>query len=130
MKLIEKDTIETPSLTLQKLKNEDTGETQQEVSHPLITLIDEGKSQPESILINTAQRLSNVAHSLIEEREKAYVEDQPGKDGVPYPTLGRDTVDSTIALCAEAREHLKLALGFRTEKMKHIVEMEKLRSGK
>ena len=96
-------------------------ETLPEVLRHSTDFFDEAKSQPESILINTAQRLSNVAHSLIEEAEKAYLEDGQS------PPISAIRVDDTVKLCAEAREHLKLALVYKSERVKAMREFLDMR---
>lgn len=73
------------------------------------------------MLINTAQRLSNVAHSLIEKREKEYLDDNEYTAGI-----SENIVDSTIKLCSEARENIKLALYIKKERTNSVLEVMKV----
>lgn len=77
---------------------------------------------PEISLISQAQRLNNVAHSFIEEREKAYLEDR--LDGeVRRPNL--EDIQAVCMLSDQARQNIKLAMDIKKEKTKAVVDLVK-----
>lgn len=64
----------------------------------------------------------NVAHSLIEEQEKAYLNDELD-EVVRKPS--DDTIESVVRLSAEARENMKLAMEIKRERSKAMVDLIK-----
>ena len=77
---------------------------------------------PEISLISQAQRLNNVAHSFIEEREKAYLEDRMDEQ-VRRPNLG--DIQAVCMLSDQARQNIKLAMEIKKEKTKAVIDLVK-----
>ena len=77
---------------------------------------------PEISLISQAQRLNNVAHSFIEEREKAYLEDRMDEQ-VRRPNLG--DIQAACMLSDQARQNIKLAMEIKKEKTKAVIDLVK-----
>ena len=65
----------------------------------------------------------NVAHSLIEEQEKAYLNDELDQ-AVRKPS--HDTIAAVVTLSAEARENMKLAMEIKRERSKAMVDLIKV----
>lgn len=80
-------------------------ETQQSDLTVLSELLKPGDSAFENLVDASAQRLHNVMSSLVESREKAYLEDEGS-----YPPMSFEQVESVIKLSSECREYLKLKL--------------------
>lgn len=77
---------------------------------------------PEISLISQAQRLNNVAHSFIEEREKAYLEDRLDNE-IRRPNL--EDIQAVCMLSDQARQNIKLAMDIKKEKTKAVVDLVK-----
>lgn len=130
-----KSMINNVEITPPQAKNENQASMLPETSairteglQVLSKLSEMDESSPESLLIGQAQRYSNVAHSFIEEREKAYLNDN--LDNLPV-NPSDFSIDAVCKLAEQARENIKLALEIRNSNVRNfktIVEALKIKA--
>ena len=87
-------------------------EIQQLDSQHLLKIFEPDENSPENLCLRSAQQLSNLAHSFMEVRERAYLENDD-----TLPILGSCTIDDIVKLSMAANEHMKTALVFKREKI-------------
>lgn len=110
---------ETRSLTVQKSTKTANAENRQGDLRILSAVFSSAESPLESLIDNSAQRLHNVMHSLIESREKAYLtEDENG-----YPPLSLETAETVVKLSQEVRQYMNLRLDLVKTKVKVLREL-------
>lgn len=112
MKNKELTTNETPSESKNLSRLAEREETQSMGLQLLSERFDQADGLPESLLISSAQRLSNLAHSLYENREKAYLE----SDDV-LPVVDSCRVDDICKLAEAASKQMVIALQFKKERI-------------
>ena len=108
--------MSTKEITTQAIKmateneftQERTGAIQQEVLQALSETFDRAEDLPETLLINSAQRLANLSHSLFETREKAYLESDEH-----LPNVDPVRVDDICKLAEASANQMRLALEFK-----------------
>lgn len=110
----EKDT-KLEAITLGGLSTHlEINETLAGASHLLLETYKVEDETPESLLIGHALRLNNVSHSLVEDREKNYLE---GKTDENTRKIDHDDLNAICRLSHEARENIKLAMQIKREKV-------------
>jgi hypothetical protein len=97
----ENTTAKTKKNSLSKSTQAGMPEIRPEDSQNLSTILDAGSLDTMSLLDTSAQRLSNLMHSQMEQAEKDYLEDRP-------VDLKYEQVDKIVELAKEVRETIKL----------------------
>lgn len=98
-------------------------EIQQSDLQVLSKMFEPEDDQPETLLMRSAQQLSNLAHSYMEHREKAYLENDPH-----LPTVTTCQVDDIVKLSLAANEQMKTALHFKKEKIQALKILKELKN--
>jgi len=80
-------------------------------------MFEQEEDQLENSLIGHSQRLMNVAHSLVEERENNYLE---GKNENNTRIVDIGTLEAVCKLSSEARENMRLVLDWKKAKTNAI----------
>lgn len=98
-------------------------EIEREAYPVLSKMYEQVDETPENSLLGFATRLTNVAHSYIEKREQAYLDNELENE---VRGVSSDAIDAVCRLANEARQNIKLAMDIKKEKSKMMIDLIKV----
>lgn len=102
---------------------ENADETQQEELHLLSKMFGVDESQPETLLITSAQRLGNLMHSLFEKQENEYLNSEQ-----ILRQCDSQKIEDICKLASTAAFQMKTALEFKKERVNALKVLHEIRN--
>ena len=115
-------TTEKALIVQENKTSEENAGNQLEVLQALSETFDSGENLPENLLINSAQRLSNLAHSLFEKHENEYLN---GEEAIR--TITSEKVEDICKLAEASSKQMMIALQFKKERVNAIKILSEVR---